>query len=171
VEALLITLTREEVAQCQQAAALRWQLARASGVVNQRKDTDSSDGDIDFVGIRAELAVAKALKVDYSPQSLGIDAGVDFFYEGIAVDVKATFHAEGHLLFKNPEAFVADIAILVTATEKVETMAIKGWISRDKFLDTAIKQDFGKGDCYIVKRLSSIENLWLKVTRRSHAHG
>ena len=48
MEALLITLTREEVAQCKQAAALRWQLARASGVVNQRKDTDSSDEDIDY---------------------------------------------------------------------------------------------------------------------------
>ena len=54
---MLVSLTQKEVAQCHQAAAMRWQLARASGVVNQRRDKGRSDADLDLLGVKAELAV------------------------------------------------------------------------------------------------------------------
>ena len=57
---LNVRLTRSEMSEVKQAAALRWQLARASGVVNQRQDI-RSDADIDLLGLKAEMAVAKAL--------------------------------------------------------------------------------------------------------------
>ena len=38
---LSIRLTRSEISEAKQAAALRWQLARASGVANQRRDNRS----------------------------------------------------------------------------------------------------------------------------------
>ena len=76
---ILVQLTKPELSQCKQASTLRWQLARASGVVNQRKDTDSSDDDIDYLGIRAELSVAKVLGCDYTPSALGIDEGIDMY--------------------------------------------------------------------------------------------
>jgi hypothetical protein len=40
---LNIRLTRSEISEAKQAASLRWQLARASGVANQRRD-NRSDG-------------------------------------------------------------------------------------------------------------------------------
>jgi hypothetical protein len=38
---LNIRLTRSEISEAKQAASLRWQLARASGVNNQRRDNRS----------------------------------------------------------------------------------------------------------------------------------
>ena len=54
---MIVTLSRKELSDCKQAATLRWQLARLSGVANQRKDKGRTDQDLDFLGIKAELAV------------------------------------------------------------------------------------------------------------------
>ena len=51
---LKVRLSRQEMLECKQAAALRWQLARASGVANQRKDSNRNDNDVDLLGIKAE---------------------------------------------------------------------------------------------------------------------
>jgi hypothetical protein len=168
---LIITLTKEDIARCKQAAALRWQLARASGVVNQRKDTDSTDNDLDYLGLKAELAVAKAFNTEFRPENFGIDSGVDMFIDSIGIDVKATFHQQGHLLFKTLDAFKADLAILVTATDNDNVMKITGWISRDRFLNTTVQKDFGKGNCYVIPQdqLATIEDLWLKMTGKKYA--
>lgn len=164
---ILVSLTRAEIAQCKQAAALRWQLARASGVVNQRKDTDSSDDDIDYLGIRAELAAAKVLGCDYTPSALGIDEGIDMFIDDLSIDVKSTFHQSGKLLFKSLPAFKSDIAILVTATAWEEKMNVCGWVSQDRFKEKAEETDFGKGTCWTMgqEHLAPLKNLWLKITK------
>ena len=52
---MLVTLTPKEMSKCNQAATLRWQLARASGVSNQRRDKGRSDADLDLLGVKAEL--------------------------------------------------------------------------------------------------------------------
>lgn len=66
--AVLVRLTRAEMAVAEQAATLRWQLARASGVGNHRRDA-RSDADIDLIG--AEMAVAKALQLPYAATAMG----------------------------------------------------------------------------------------------------
>ena len=50
---MLVTLSLKEMSKCKQAATLRWQLARASGVVNQRRDNGRSDADLDLLGVKA----------------------------------------------------------------------------------------------------------------------
>ena len=70
---LHVRLNRSEISQAKQAAALRWQLARASGVANQRRDI-RSDADIDLLGLKAEIAVAKAFHLPYRASDLGIDS-------------------------------------------------------------------------------------------------
>ena len=54
----------------EQAATLRWQLARASGIDNQRRDA-RSDADIDLIGVKAEMAVAKVLQLPYAATAMG----------------------------------------------------------------------------------------------------
>jgi len=164
---ILVTLTKAEISQCKQAAALRWQLARASGVVNQRKDTDSSDDDVDYLGIRGELAVAKVLGCDYTPSALGIDEGIDMFINDLSIDVKSTFHQSGKLLFKSIPAFKSDIAILVTATAWEEKMNVCGWVSLGRFKEKAEESDFGKGTCWTMDQdqLAPLKNLWLKIIK------
>ena len=110
---MLVKLSPKEMSICEQAAALRWQLARASGVVNQRRDQGRTDADLDLLGIKAEMAVAKVFDIDYTPFQLGVDNGKDLWLGNISIDVKATFYKNGKLLFKTRDAFKAHCAVLV----------------------------------------------------------
>ena len=71
---MFVPLSPAELSACRQAATFRWQMARAAGVENQRRDGNRSDEDVDYLGIRAELAAAKLYGLDYSPYRLGVDA-------------------------------------------------------------------------------------------------
>ena len=164
--ALNVRLTRSEMSEVKQAAALRWQLARASGVVNQRKDI-RSDADIDLLGLKAEMAVAKALQLPYRASDLGIDSGADMWSEDVSIDVKATYHKSGKLLFKSLDSFVAEYAILVTISDDEDLMRIVGGMGRDRFKLEAVETDLGRGICWVVPQdiLTPIEGVWLTLTQ------
>ena len=163
---LNVRLTRSEMSEAKQAAALRWQLARASGVVNQRKDI-RSDADIDLLGLKAEMAVAKALQLPYRASDLGIDSGADMWSEDVSIDVKATYHKSGKLLFKSLDSFVAEYAILVTISDDEDLMRIVGGMGRDRFKLEAVETDLGRGICWVVPQdiLTPIEGVWLTLTQ------
>jgi hypothetical protein len=162
-----VRLTRAEMAMAEQAATLRWQLARASGVGNQRRDA-RSDADIDLIGVKAEMAVAKVLQLPYAAAAMGVDSGADMWSEDVGIDVKASFHPDGRLLFKSKEAFKADSAVLVVATAEADVMRVVGGIGRDRFQVDAEEVDLGRGPCWIVptEKLASIEDIWLGLTQR-----
>ena len=96
---MLVQLSLKEMSQCNQAAAMRWQLARASGIVNQRRDQVKSQQDLDLLGVKAEVAVSKVFNIPHQ-HAIGVDDGCDLWLDDISVDVKATFHKSGRLLFK-----------------------------------------------------------------------
>lgn len=165
---LIIQLTKPELATCKQSAALRWQLARMSGVVNQRRDSRSDDA-IDYLGIRAEQAVAKAFNIPYSPAALGIDAGIDMFCGDLSIDVKSTFINGEMLLAKSKEAVRADILFMVR--EKAEDlMELVGWVRSSRFLEEAEKKDLGHGMGWMIheSRLSRPAQFWELITSRQH---
>ena len=163
---LNVRLTRSEMSEVKQAAALRWQLARASGVVNQRKDI-RSDADIDLLGLKAEMAVAKALQLPYRASDLGIDSGADMWSEDVSIDVKATYHKSGKLLFKSLDSFVAEYAILVTISDDEDVMRIVGGMGRDRFKLEAVETGLGRGICWVAPQdiLTPIEGVWLTLTQ------
>lgn len=148
--------------ECKQAAALRWQLARASGVANQRKDSNRNDNDVDLLGIKAEIAVSKVLGCNHNVFQLGVDDGVDMFLGDISIDVKSTFHENGKLLFKSLEAFRANCSVLVTACDQDDVMIIAGYIPRKNFKSDALETDLGHGNCFTMEQiyLRPIEGLW-----------
>ena len=159
---LNVKLTQKEMLECKQAATLRWQLARASNVVNQKKDGNRNDNDIDLLGIKAELAVSKVLCCDHNIFQLGVDDGADMFLGEISIDVKSTFYETGKLLFKSHNAFKASCSVLVTASENEDVMVIAGWIPRQNFIKDAIEENLGHGICYTMEQvyLRPIEALW-----------
>ena len=165
-----VWLTKKEILDCEQAAALRWQLARASGVVNQRKDRGRSDGDLDLLGIKAELAVSKLLSIKHNVFQLGVDAGADMFFDEISIDVKSTFHPTGRLLFKSHEAFRADCSVLVTATPEADVMNVIGYASRKMFIAKSEHTDLGHGPCFIMDQqmLNGMDKLWSYVQTMRH---
>lgn len=165
---LIIKLCKSELALCKQAAALRWQLARASGVVNQRRDSRSDD-DIDYLGIRAELAFAKAYNIQYTPAALGIDAGVDMFCGDLSIDVKATFINGERLLVKSKDAVKADVLFMVRENCD-ELLELVGWIRSSRFLEEAEEKDLGHGKGWMVHqdRLAKPAQFWELLTNKMH---
>lgn len=157
----LVKLTRKEMSDARQAASGRWQLCRASGVVNQKK-ANRSDADLDLLGVKAEIAVAKALDVDYNPYDMGIDDGMDMWFGDTSIDVKATFHQTGRLILKSIEAFRADCAILVTESDDDSVMRIIGGCTNKRFVQEANYIDIGYGKRWVMEQheLSPIEVVW-----------
>lgn len=162
---MLVKLTKAEMSACDQNAALRWQIARLSNVKDQQKAPQEN---VDLLGIKAEVAVSKVLQLPYSPAALGIDSGADLWAGDWSIDVKASFHEGGRLLFKSLESFRADMAILVTATDDPAAMLIVGGIGQKRFLSDAKEVNLGHGNCWIVEahNLAPIEEVWFTLTQR-----
>lgn len=166
---MLVKLTNRELSDARKAASGRWKLSRAAGVVNQKRAAES-DEDLDLLGVKAEMAVAKLLHLDYSPFDLGIDDGMDMWFGDTSIDVKATFHETGKLLFKSLEAFRADCGILVTKTGDDAVMNVAGGCTRQVFMQEAEHIDLGRGKCYVMTQdnLSPIQNVWYLLAERQY---
>ncbi len=158
---MLVKLSPKEMSICEQAAALRWQLARASGVVNQRRDQGRTDADLDLLGIKAEMAVAKVFAIDYTPFQLGVDNGKDMWLGDISIDVKATFYKKGKLLFKTRDAFKAHCAILVCENAP-EILDVVGYVPKATFCNDCQEGDLGHGVGVYMEQdtLRPIHDLW-----------
>ena len=157
---MVVKLSAREMAQCSQAAAMRWQLARASDVGNQRRDGNRDDDALDRLGVMAELVVAKIFDLDHQ-HLIGVDDGTDLWVDDLSIDVKATFHDGGHLLFKSREAFKADCSVLVCQLAP-DTYRVAGYASKQTFLKKAQEKDFGHGPGWALEQeeLDPLGKLW-----------
>lgn len=165
---MLVNISRRDLSRCRQAATGRWQLARMSGVGNQRRDGGRSDNDIDYLGVRSEFAVATLLQLEYEPSALGIDDGADMWCEAVNIDVKSTFHPVGRMLFKSKEAFKSAVCVLVSQTDQENVMDVRGWAAARDFMDHAIRDDLGHGNCWILdnERLRPLCDLWSRLAQK-----
>jgi len=102
--------------------------------------------------------------------SFYIDDGVDMWVGDVSIDVKATFHETGRLLFKSQDAFNADLAILVTKTEAEDVMNVVGGVGRATFLREAAQIDLGRGLCYVMDQveLMTMPDIWAKLCERKY---
>lgn len=157
-----VTLTKAQLSQCTQAGNLRNQLARLSGIKNQKIDKDRPETDIDVLGAKAELAVSLVFGVDFSLNAMGIDDGCDFFLHDIGVDVKSTFYKTGRMLFRSKDTFKADVCILATATDRLDQVEVVGWLSRKEFMQIAQMSDVGQYSGWAVDqdKLRPLGELW-----------
>ena len=160
---MIVNLSDRDIAECTQAATMRWQLARASGVQNQRRDKGRSDADLDLLGVKAEVAVSKVFDLNHN-HAIGVDDGRDLWLDDISIDVKATFYSTGRLLFKKRESFKADCAVLVCQFSPTKFNVV-GYISRPMFLAQAHEIDLGHGKGWAMDQdqLNPMEKLWLHV--------
>lgn len=158
---MLVKLSEKEIADCRQAASLRWQLARASNIANQRKDQGRNDDDLDLLGIKAEMCVAKIFEIDHNPFQLGVDSGKDLWLGDISIDVKSTFYNNGKLLFKNIDSFKADCSVLV-CQQSHDTFNVVGFCSRKQFKKNSTLMDLGHGVGCVLEQdqLYPLEKLW-----------
>ena len=122
---------------------------------------------MDLLGVKAELAVAKCLGIPHFHQP-GFDDGSDMYLGDISIDVKATFHASGHLLFRTAEHFKASCAVLVTSTDADDVMLLAGWLPRKQFLERAFEIDLGGGPTLACRqnKLLPMSELWQADQKR-----
>jgi hypothetical protein len=163
-----VVLTREEMSTAAQGASMRWQLARAAGVGNQKHDDSRDDSAIDLLGIKAEMAVANAYQLTHSPFMCGVDTGSDMFSGSIGLDVKAAFTRDGNLLFKKLSSFKADVGVLAVLGEEEDVIIIRGWVTQTRFYKDAktIKVgDTGRAMVLSHTKLSAPETLWRYLTQ------
>ena len=174
---MMVKLNRQDMAVSEQAGALRWQLARASQTTDQAIDKSRDPKAMDRLGLRAEIAVAKALDIDYSASTLGIDSGGDLFLplktnDFYVAQVKATWHKHGNLIFKMNEKFKFDVAILVCAQsddQDCDHFEVTGAMSLKEINAAKYETNMGNGELWRVDRenLRPISQLWhyLQETR------
>ena len=169
---MIVKLARKEVAMAEQAAKLRWQLARASNVANKKIDKSRSDSSIDLLGIKAEIALSKVMDIPLNASALGIDSGGDLFIDAgadeYAIQIKSTFHKNGNLLLTNHDKMQWDIAVLVSGDDGGDTLCIEGCIGIKKAKSVAIRKDLGHGEGTFIDRshLSHISDLWSLVVQK-----
>ena len=131
-----ISFSKEELDSCRKGANLRWQFARNSDLDRGLYVTDPErreGSNPDYLGIRGELAVAKAFDLPFDPfRGMGVDNGIDFFWNEISIDVKSTPYLGGKLMFKSADKFRSDIAVLAIEVAE-DVYRVPGWIRKENF--------------------------------------
>ena len=160
-----ISLNKEELDSCRRGANLRWQFARNSelGRGLYVKEPERREGsNPDYLGIRGEMAVAKAFNLPFDPfRGMGVDNGIDFFWNEISIDVKSTPYLNGRLLFKSADKFKSDIAVLAIEVEE-DFYRVPGWIRKEHFDLTA--SPFMNGIAVEQEDLKAPSELWEIMT-------
>ena len=152
-------------------AHFRYQMSRASKLVNQKQDKSRTELEIEKLGAKGEFAVATLYNLN-QPATTGWDSGYDLWFCSKSNQVKTTFHTDGQLLFKAKEKFVADFAVLVVEdTDCPMKMTIVGATSKDYFFTHAVKKDLGNGDVYTLSqdKMASPENFWKYMMEKRYA--
>ena len=154
---MIVNLSRSEESLCAQAGNARTSFARYAGLNNQKVVNRS---DLDLLGVRGEMAVAKMFDLDWTANAIGHDDGVDMFFGDCSIDVKTGFENARMLLFRNLDKFRSDVAIF--CRQKGKQIEVVGWCSRVDFKFKSKEVDLGHGKTWGLeeKFLNNIEDLW-----------
>mgnify|MGYP006185837333 CR=1 FL=1 len=171
-----VRLSRSDLAKADQASALRYQLARAAGVKDRLIDTSRGGDQTDLPGLKAEIAVAKLLGIEFEPTALGIDNGCDLYvnvgqYE-IAIQVKSCHNPQSKWMLGTPHAKANwDIAIFVLPTDNHEVMQVYGWLPMKiyKLKEETVDLGHGPGPGVKIENLIDMEQLWRMISMRRSA--
>lgn len=135
---MIVTLRPDEIARLRAFSAARYKAHRARR--GDPKVGRQNGLKLDYWGSLAEYAVAKALEVPFNFDVNGrTDGGWDLEVCGKKIDVKLSLIKGGHLMFKWPPSFKADIAILVEFLFPGDErdMKIIGCVSKKRFFEQA----------------------------------
>ena len=69
----------------------------------KEEDKSRTDHDIDLLGVKGELAVARIFQIDHDIHKGGIDMNIDMWDNDVSFDVKATFTQAGHFVIQTKE--------------------------------------------------------------------
>ena len=170
-----VRLGKADLGRAEQASALRYQLARAAGVQDRLIDTSRSGESADLPGLKAEIAVAKLLDIDFDPSALGIDNGCDLYMQvgskEVSLQVKSTHHPRAEWLLGTPHAKANwDLSVFVRPTDNPEVMQVYGWIGIENYQARIQSVDLGHGTHkgVHINFLNDMETLWRLMMMRKN---
>ncbi len=144
----LIRLSLAEIARCHRIIEQRQAVKKQFKVQTQKMDKHHNDLEIDFIGIKGEVAAAKFLgcHVDESATPEG-DDGSDLMWQGVRVQMKTamTLH-KPHLIIRHSGYLTSDLYILGITTLEHNAVRLMGWLDKHTLLDKAFIRDFGAGE-------------------------
>jgi len=151
-----IRLSSQEVQRCIDWTRAKQEFKQQRSVVDQWYDQNSSSPAVDLMGRLGEIAVCKAMDLDWSAvldweiRAAG-DTGVDLLAYGYKVDVKTSTLKD--LIFNSRNHFKADIAILVQLLgdrvkpeDEKSVWRVWGVCSKEKFLKHCEDHEYGEGE-------------------------
>lgn len=165
---ILVWLDGYEMSECQHAAANRWRYARSTGIQNKRADDSRSDNDVDVLGMKGEVAVAKLLGLSYDRIfKVGTDDGSDLNFKGITIDVKSTFHEGGRLLLRRE--LRSEVAVLVVPTREDNVMRVVGYTDAQHYARNKVVDIIGgkPTECMRQDALIGMDALWSMGMKRA----
>ena len=155
-----VTLSKEEQAFCKDVAMSRYSTSRELGLTQLRIDT--SEMNVELLGVQGELAFAKVFDLDNPKDNLGSDGGTDYTIEEITIDVKAASKPTYRLLFRSLEAFKSQVGVLVVKIND-NTFKVVGWTTRKQFAELSKPLNEG-GFTLEQSQLRPVEELWKRLT-------
>ena len=160
-----IKLTKQELHECQLLGQDTVKICKMQKLAPRLDTSDENRVMSNVLGFKAEYAVAKVLGCKLPTLNVVTDGGVDLWVDDIGIDVKYTKRTDGDLIFDSFDDFKAEVAVLVSTTEKPEVVDIVGWLDRRGFEKKAKDHDYGHGARKVVSNadLLPLENLWIKV--------
>lgn len=143
-----VHLTDEDLRLAEELAVQRNFPKRLADVKDQIVDDARGSLRIDVMGLLAERAVGKVLGAPLIMKAgLQGDSGYDLQLENLTVQVKYTFHQNGHLILiprqKLRQLLCSDLYVLVTGSESM--MKIVGYATREDCFRHGVMKDFGFG--------------------------
>lgn len=176
METIGIRLSNSELADARQSASLRFQLARAAGIDDKLVDKFREGFDSDFIGLKAEIAVANLLGTGFETNRLGIDNGIDLFVDigkgkQLGIQVKSSHSPKARWLLGTPHAkHEWDITVFAKAAEDPDVMTVVGWISQEKYKRYLEQVDLGHGagPGVSIDHLLPMSDLWRFIQTRRY---
>jgi hypothetical protein len=175
MESISVRLLLSELAFAERSAALQYQLARASEIKDRLIDKKREGVEPDIIGLKAEIAVANLLALDFDRNRLGKDNGVDLWVplgrQELAIQVKSSHSPKAQWLLGTPHAkHEWDITVFAKASSEPDVMTVVGWISLDKYKENLEQVDLGHGPgaAVHIKHLSSMATLWRFIQTRRY---
>ena len=168
-----VKLARSELDRVKQNAALRYQLARAGAIKDRLVDTSRSGKDADEPGLKAEIAVAKLLDINFNDSAMGIDPGSDLYVmcgvDEVALQVKTTHHINAQwCLMTDHGKDNWDVLVFVRPTELDSVMQVYGWIGINEYEEKLQEVDLGHGlgKGVHIDDLRGMEELWRVINEK-----
>jgi hypothetical protein len=125
-----------------------------AGVKDRKIDSKRGTLLVCYMGLLAEIAVAKALRISVNQDTmLGGDEGFDLSWNDLKVQIKYTFHERGHLIINrtgNPGEIPSDIYVLTKGSES--RINIVGYTTREHARISGQTKDFGYGDNFVLEQ-------------------